>query len=61
MATLLYRCPIAKMNVRGWVADDPTERSGQGYQGIVCEACTRVHFINPKTAKLLGQSVDDDR
>jgi hypothetical protein len=26
------------------------------YEGIVCPACTRLHFIDRKTGKLLGEA-----
>ena len=57
MAPFLYRCPITGLNVQGWVADDPTENEDT-YEPITCTACTRMHFVNPKTTKILG--ADDE-
>jgi hypothetical protein len=25
------------------------------YEGVVCEACSRLHFVNPKTGQLMGE------
>jgi hypothetical protein len=43
------------MNVQHWIAaearaDDPRCT----YETLVCKACTRLHFINRATGKLLG-------
>jgi len=57
MPTFLYRCPHTGMNVQGWVADDPTEHD-DSYHALTCNACLRVHLVNPKTGKVLG---DDDK
>ncbi|WP_324404896.1 hypothetical protein [Bradyrhizobium sp.] len=44
------------MNVQHWLAEgiDPDDPSGT-YDTVVCRACTRLHFINKETGKLLGQ------
>jgi len=54
VATFIYRCPATGLNVQGWVADDPAERSDDAYEGISCAACTRLHLVSPKTGKVLG-------
>lgn len=42
------------MLVQHWLeeADDVQETD---YEGVICPACTRLHFFNRKTGKLLGQ------
>jgi hypothetical protein len=55
MPTFLYRCPNTTMAVQGWVADDPTRRTSDSYEAVTCTACTRVHMVNPKTGKVMGQ------
>ena len=45
------------MNVQHWSDEDDDVREDE-YEGIICPACTRLHFFNRKTGKLLGQ--DDD-
>jgi len=42
------------MRVQHWL-DDDDEAPEDEYKGIVCPACTWMHFMNPKTGRLLGQ------
>jgi len=55
--SVVFRCPNTGLNVQGWIADDPTEGEAEHYEPITCMACTRVHLVNPKTGRILG---DDD-
>jgi hypothetical protein len=55
MPSFLYRSPNMRLNVQGWVADDPTESDDDGYEAVTCLACRRVHLVNPKTEKVLGE------
>jgi hypothetical protein len=57
MAHILFTCATTSMQVQQWLEDgeDATENE---YELIACPACTRLHFLNRKTGKLLGQ--DDD-
>jgi hypothetical protein len=57
MPGFLFRCPDTGLNVQGWVADDPTERDDT-YEPVTCTACTRVHLVNPKTGKVIGEAGD---
>ena len=52
--TFLYRCPNTGQNVQGWSADEVTD-DDNSYQSFLCLACTRVHLINLKTGKVLGE------
>jgi hypothetical protein len=55
MNAFLYRCPSTGLNVQGWVADDPpAERDSETYEAVTCTACTRIHLVNPKTGRTLG-------
>jgi hypothetical protein len=56
MPTFLYRCPNTGLKVQGFIADDPTE--DDNYHPVTCTACTRVHLVNPKIGKVLGE--DDE-
>jgi hypothetical protein len=58
MPDFFYCCPNVGLNVQRWIADDPTERDDQTYEAITCTACTRMHLVNPKSGKMLGE--DDD-
>jgi hypothetical protein len=57
MANLMYRCPHTGMNVPLPFALEtaPTDRA-QAYEGVTCPACTRTHFINKSTGKLLSDT-----
>ena len=46
------------MNVQHWSDEDVDEDDDvreHEYEGIICPACTRLHFLNRRTGKLLGQ------
>ena len=42
------------MNVQHWLADEPDEPAN-AYVPVACNACTKLHFIDRKTGKLLGE------
>ena len=56
MASFLYRCPNTGQTVQGWSAEEVTD--DDAYESVTCLACTRVHLINPKTGKILGEEED---
>ena len=56
MAALLFTCPNTRMEVQHWL-DDDEDASEDDYEGIACQACAGVHFVNRK-GKVLGG--DDD-
>jgi len=59
MAPFIYRCPATGMKVQGWFADDPSSENGnEVYETVVCTACTRVHLVNPKTGKTVGDDTE---
>jgi hypothetical protein len=58
MVPITFRCPNTRLNVQGWVADDPTEGETETYEAVTCTACTRTHLVDPKTGRVLG--VDED-
>jgi hypothetical protein len=55
-ATFVYRCPTTGLNVQGWIADDVTDGDAEAYEAVSCPACRGMHFVNPKTSKVLGQN-----
>jgi hypothetical protein len=57
MAHLVFTCPTTSMNVQHWSDEDADVREDE-YEGIICPACTGLHFLNRKTGRLLGQ--DDE-
>lgn len=42
------------LNVQHWLADEPDDPIGTTYKPVVCQACTKLHFINFSTGKLLA-------
>jgi hypothetical protein len=52
MGYILFKCPQTGMNVQHWLEDagDPKDT----HKAVVCQACTRLHFIDGSTGKLLG-------
>ena len=54
--TYLYRCPSTGQTVQGWSADELAD--DDVYDLVTCVACTKVHLINPKTRKVLGEEED---
>jgi anaerobic ribonucleoside-triphosphate reductase len=57
MAYILVRCPYTGFNVQHWLEDAPSPDGGKStYEGFVCPACNRVHFLNRSTGKLYDKS-----
>jgi len=43
------------MNVQHWLEEAKPREQHPVYESVVCKACTRIHFINCATGKLLGE------
>jgi len=54
MANFVFRCTATGLNVQHQLDDDP-DISENEYEAITCLACTKLHFLNRKTGKILGQ------
>ena len=55
MSPFIFTCPNTDLKVQHWL-DDDDDASDNEYEGIICLACTGLHFINRKTLKLFGQN-----
>ena len=56
MAEIVFYCPNVDLSVQH-LLDDNTQRGDEEiYEAILCFACTRLHFVNKKTGKLLEQT-----
>jgi hypothetical protein len=53
MPPFLFTCPTTRAKVQDW-SDDDDLREDQ-YDEVVCKACGGVHFIDPKTGKVMGE------
>ena len=51
---LIFQCPRTGMNVQHWLEDAKAGDAVCTYETVICKACTRLHFINRQTRKLLG-------
>ena len=59
MGNIVFRCPHTGMHVQHWMAEEVTGETPRGiYDTVVCDACARIHFINRRTGKLLGEAAD---
>ena len=56
MPLILFHCPVTGLNIQ-WMAEEipPEESPIRSYTGIVCPACTRLHFVDLSTGKLLAE------
>jgi hypothetical protein len=56
MQPIYFRCPTTGFQVE-WAADENEnlDEGRQTFQSIVCPACIRLHFINLRNGKLLGE------
>jgi hypothetical protein len=52
MPPIIFTCPNTREKVQHWLPDDP-HVSEDDYEGVVCERCTRFHFVNRK-GKVMG-------
>ncbi len=60
MGNIVFRCPRTRLNVQHWLANEaPPVDVHSTYETVVCKACTRLHFINRTTGKLLGEPESD--
>ena len=54
MAAFIFTCPDTSIKVQHWLDEDDDAPENE-YAGITCPACTKLHFLDRKTGKLLGQ------
>jgi hypothetical protein len=57
MAALVFRCPITRLNVHGWIVEGVDD--DEAAQAVKCLACTRMHLVDPKTRRVLGYGDPD--
>ena len=59
MGKLLFTCPVTNIRIQHWLDDYDPSKPGDCYQSIICQSCARLHFINRKTGRVLGQKEAD--
>ena len=57
MPHFIFKCPATGLNVQAW-SDEEDGAAENEFEGVICPACTRLHFLNRKTGKLLGEKED---
>ncbi len=56
MPAFVCTCPSTKLDVQYWLDDETKDEvSETEYEAVTCNACAKIHLINRKTGKLLGQ------
>lgn len=55
MAHFVIRCPRTSSNVQVWVSESTSIPKTDEYEGVICPACTRLHFVHKLSGKLLGE------
>ena len=55
MGNVVFKCPRTGLNVQHWLDDSKPGDQSRTYESVVCNACTRLHFINKSNGRLLGQ------
>jgi hypothetical protein len=54
---IVFKCPRTGMNVQHWLADEPISAGPRdSYETVVCQACTKLHFLDRFSGKLMGQA-----
>jgi hypothetical protein len=53
--TFIFNCPNTNLSVQHSFDDEDEDAPDTEYEAITCPACSRLHFINLKSRKLLGQ------
>jgi hypothetical protein len=58
--TFLFRCPTTGLRVQGWIAEDSNTSDDDAFESVTCHACGKVHLVNPKTGRTVGEDHDED-
>jgi hypothetical protein len=53
MTEFLYRCPNTGQQVQAWTDDPPVADDPEAFQSVKCIACSRSHWVNPRTGRVL--------
>ena len=57
MAPFIFRCPITRQNVQGWIAEEVLEHADT-YVPMQCTACRQFHHVSLATRRVLGSEDD---
>jgi hypothetical protein len=51
---ILFKCPHTGLHVQHWLPSRSEDEPDSKYAAVICPACTRVHFIDGTSGKLLN-------
>ena len=60
MQAIIFQCPVTGLTVQELVADEESQSREDGtrhYKGMTCAACARLHFVDPPTGDVLGETL----
>jgi hypothetical protein len=60
MTTFLYHCSNSGQQVQAWTDDPPVADDPEAYQSVKCVACLRLHWVSPRTGRVLKAPGDDN-
>jgi len=52
MTSFTFQCPNSGLLVQSWA--EPPKTATDYYEAVQCTACQRVHFVSPRTGKVIG-------
>ena len=61
MQAIVFQCPVTGFDVQQLVddgEDQPREDGTRHYKGMTCAACDGLHFVDPSTGKVLGETLN---
>jgi len=53
MTLFVYRCPNTDKKVQERTDDPPVADDPDAYQSVECKACSQLHWVNPRTGRVL--------
>jgi len=58
MGAISFRCPNTGFRVHAWFEDEDSD-GNQKYEALTCTACQRVHLVNPKSGRVIGNDAEE--
>jgi hypothetical protein len=55
----LFRCPITRLLVHGFLAEEAPSDDPNSYTPVSCLTCGEMHLVNFKTGKTVGERHED--
>jgi hypothetical protein len=58
MAGITFHCPNTGFYVHAWTEGEDSE-TNHIYKTVTCTACQRVHLVNPKSGRVVGDDNEE--